>query len=168
MRFQKRAAPKVREVDPLIPIMNLVCMLIPLLIFGAVFVQYRTVEVSSPQPVTGPNTIDEDEPSLQLRVWVTDAGFHVRVHPNFRQAWMSESTQTEAQGPDIPVGPDGYDYATLTARLRGLKERFGAERKMILGAEDDVAYDVLIHVMDASRGGEKELFPDVTLTRHRG
>ena len=150
----------------MIPIMNLVCMLIPLLIFGAVFVQYRTVEVSSSSPVPGPDTVDE--PSLQLRVWVTDAGFHVRVNPNFRQAWMSESTQPGLVGPDIPVGPDGDDYATLTARLRELKERFGSERRMILGAEDNVAYDVLIHVMDASRGGEKELFPDVTLTRHRG
>jgi hypothetical protein len=39
----KRRSLESYEGDPLIPIMNLVCMLIPLLLYGAVFMRFMTL-----------------------------------------------------------------------------------------------------------------------------
>ena len=151
------------EGDPLIPIMNLVCMLIPLLLYGAVFVRFQTLSVKSPQiPVDGPPSPPEEE--LRLTVMITDQGFHFKVNPRFRQPWMSAATT--GAGPDIPRGDDGWDFDELNRKLELIKAEHRDELGIVLGAEDDVDFDVIIKAMDYSRGtDEAPLFPDVTLTR---
>jgi biopolymer transport protein ExbD len=155
------------EGDPLIPIMNLVCMLIPLLLYGAVFVRFITLEVNSPKMSNAPAEQPPDQnEKLNLTVMITDQGFHFKVNPRFRMPWMSMATETASAGPDIPKKDDDWDYEELNKRLRELKENHREERQLILGAEDDIAFEVLIKSMDYSRGTETdELFPDVTLTR---
>jgi biopolymer transport protein ExbD len=157
----------LHEVDPLIPILNLVCMLIPLLVFGAVFVSYHTIEVSQPEVASLPPTV-EPRDSLHLTVMITDEGFHFKVNPQYRLPWMAQASPASGSGPDIPKQDDGYDYKALRKRLIEIKDRYPKEQSIILGAEDDVAYDVIIKTMDASRGIEKALFPLVQLTRGIG
>jgi biopolymer transport protein ExbD len=79
---------------------------------------------------------------------------------------MSMATETASAGPDIPKKDDDWDYKQLNMRLKELKENHREENQIILGAEDDIPFEVLIKVMDYSRGTEEDkLFPDVTLTR---
>ncbi|MDJ0761778.1 MAG: biopolymer transporter ExbD [Myxococcota bacterium] len=155
------------EGDPLIPIMNLVCMLIPLLLYGAVFVRFITLEVNSPKMTNAPVEPPPDQAEkLNLTVMITDQGFHFKVNPRYRLPWMSMATETASAGPDIPKKDDDWDYEELNKRLKELKENHREERQLILGAEDDIQFEVLIRAMDYSRGEEtNELFPDVTLTR---
>ena len=164
MRFRNRRAAKSREVDPLIPIMNLVCMLIPLLIFGAVFVRYKVIDVHTRERDGA--VVSQEDAALHLSVFITEQGFRLAVNPVHRQPWMVESRGSADSGPDIPKKEDGYDFLTLERRLRELKQNFSRENHIILGAEDNIAYDVLIKAMDASRGVDGDLFPEVTLTRH--
>lgn len=133
---------------------------------GVVFVRYNTIDVD---PATTPNAVDPARPeSLDLAVVISARGFHIRVNPRFRKPWMTEAV-ADAQGiPDIPKQNDEYDYAALEKRLRELKQDHSNERRIILGAEEDIAYDVLIKTMDYSRGFKSDLFPDVTLTRETG
>lgn len=166
MRFRKRIAQAYGEVDPLIPIMNLVCMLIPLLIFGAVFVRYKVVNVDAPK--NNISILPSDENALHLTVFITSQGFRFRVNPVHRQSWMLQSRDGVDTGPDIPNKEDGYDFLTFEKRLRELKQNFNRENHIVLGAEDNIAYDILIKAMDASRGVNEDLFPEVTLTREAG
>jgi biopolymer transport protein ExbD len=154
------------EGDPLIPIMNLVCMLIPLLLYGAVFVRFMTLDVNAPKIATAPAQQQDKNEALNLTVMITDQGFHFKVNPKHRLPWMSQATETASSGPDIPKKDDDWDFMELNRKLRELKELHREEVSIILGAEDDIKYEVLIKAMDYSRGTEADpLFPVVTLTR---
>ncbi len=161
------------EGDPLIPIMNLVCMLIPLLLYGAIFVRFITLEVNSPKMSNAPAEQPPDaEQKLNLTVMITDQGFHFKVNPRYRMPWMSMATEgSGSSGPDIPKKDDDWDYDELNRRLKELKDNHREETQIILGAEDDIEFQVLIQAMDNSRGEttsenkKGDLFPDVTLTR---
>ncbi len=166
MPLRKRNDVDCQEVDPLIPIMNLVCMLIPLLIFGVVFVRFNVIDVNAPSQTT--RDAPPDTEALDLAVMITEQGFHIRVNPAHRLPWMTQAGGIGDGGPDIPKRDDGYDFSTLTDRLREIKGNHRKERRIILGAEEDIAYDVLIKAMDFSRGQKGELFPEVTLTRDIG
>ena len=162
----KRRAEAAFEGDPLIPIMNLVCMLIPLLLYGAVFIKFVTLEVNSPKMSNVPMEQPPQDEKLNLTIMITDQGFHFKVNPRFRLPWMSMATETTSAGPDIPKKDDDWDYDELNKRLREIKENHREETQLILGAEDNIAFEVLIKSMDYSRGTDEErLFPDVTLTR---
>jgi biopolymer transport protein TolR len=157
------------EGDPLIPVMNLVCMLIPLLLYGAVFLRFMTIEVNSPRMSSVPQEQPEQNEKLNLTVMITDQGFTFKVNPKFRLPWMSMSTETASAGPDIPKKDDDWDYKELNKKLKEIKENHREETQIILGAEDDIKYEVLIQTMDWSRGTENDrLFPNVTLTRGVG
>jgi len=165
----KRREMESYEGDPLIPIMNLVCMLIPLLLYGAVFMRYMTIEVNSPRMSNVPTQQQEQDEKLNLTVMITDQGFTFKVNPKYRLPWMSMSTETASAGPDIPKKDDDWDYVELNKKLKELKENHREETQIILGAEDDIKYDVLIKTMDWSRGTDSDrLFPNVTLTRGVG
>jgi hypothetical protein len=148
----------------LIPLLSLVCLLIPLLIYGAVFVKFRTLAVGAPKIVPPPGKPVPREVALDLTVMITDQGFHFKVHPSFRQPWMSAAI--DGAGPDIPRTDQGFDFVRLGERLRQIKGEHRGETRIILGAEDHISYDILIKAMDYARGDEAEqLFPNVTLTR---
>ena len=164
---KKRRVEEPYEGDPLIPIMNLVCMLIPLLLYGAVFVRFATLTVNAPKIVPGDidKSPDQNE-ALNLTVMITDQGFHFKVNPKHRMAWMSRATETASAGPDIPKKDDDWDFDELERKLKELKADHREERNIILGAEDDIQIEVLIKAMDYSRGtNEDPLFDVVTLTR---
>ena len=77
--------------------------------------------------------------------------------------------------PTIPLRGDGkYDYASLSEQMKKIKEQFPNETAVILSADPDVVYDVLIQTMDACREASvkgpdgkierKPLFYDVSLS----
>jgi biopolymer transport protein ExbD len=169
MAMKRREVDSV-EGDPLIPILNMVCMLIPLLLYGAVFVRFVVIEVNSPRMSQVPQEQPPDQnEKLNLTVMITDQGFTFKVNPKFRLPWMSMATETAAAGPDIPKKDDDWDFKELNKKLKEIKENHREETQLILGAEDDIKYEVIIKAMDWSRGTDSErLFPDVTLTRGVG
>jgi len=80
---------------------------------------------------------------------------------------MATDSASGGAGPDIPKKPDDeYDYEQLTDKLKEIKEKHQDENQIIIGCEDNIKYEILIKVMDASRGtDESPLFKDVVLTR---
>jgi biopolymer transport protein ExbD len=158
---------EITEGDPLIPIMNLVCMLIPLLLYGAVFVRFMTLDVNAPKIAQGqPQDKQDENKALNLTVMITDQGFHFKVNPIHRLPWMSQSTDSASAGPDIPKKDDDWDFEEFHRKLKEIKDLHREEVNIILGAEDDIAYEVLVKAMDYSRGSSEEpMFPMVTLTR---
>jgi len=165
----KRLQPPQDEINPLIPIMNLVCMLIPFLLLSAAFIQYAAINVQAPKIQSASQQQQQpDQMPLNLTVMVTNEGFHFKVNPQHRLPWMAmETDSASGAGPDIPKKPDGeYDYEQLTDKLKEIKEKHQDENQIIIGCEDNIKYEILIKVMDASRGtDESPLFKDVVLTR---
>ena len=79
-----------------------------------------------------------------------------------------------ARPPTVPLREGKYDYPALTEELKRVKDLFPSETAIILSADPDVVYDVLIQTMDACREvrvkgpdgrvERKPLFFDVSLS----
>ena len=68
--------------------------------------------------------------------------------------------------PDIPKKDSGFDFEELNRKLVDIKNEHQGETTILIGAENDISYDVLIKTMDYTRGtAERPLFPNVQLTR---
>ena len=117
--IKRRRTLGIQEGDSLIPIMNLVCMLIPMLLYGAVFVKFVTVDVK--QTSTDISPPPKDDP-LNLSVMITDSGFYFKVNPTHRLPWMESANSQSVSAPDIPKKDDGWDFGALATRLREIKD----------------------------------------------
>jgi biopolymer transport protein ExbD len=153
------------EVPPLniTPIMNLIIILIPALLLSAAFVQIAVINVSAPQIGSGvaEEKPEDDVKKLNLTVAVTDKGFTVAG-----TGAVLGGEGAEEAGPTIPKKADGeYDYEALANKLAEIKDAFPDETKMVLNAEPDIKYTIVIMTMDATRELEgRMLFPDVVLS----
>ncbi|MBX2801555.1 MAG: biopolymer transporter ExbD [Myxococcales bacterium] len=145
------------ELD-LVPIMNLVTILIPFLLFSATFVSLGAIETTVPGIV---DQVDVDPPpSLELSVtidhqgYVVGTGLHAQPDPD----WTLPRDPAHA-------GPDSWDTTGLVRILAELKEEHPQEDTVILVPASDVSYDVLIHTMDATAGrlSDEPLFPAVVV-----
>ncbi len=162
--MRKRTPPHA-SLD-LLPVMNLVTILIPMLLMGATVVNLSVVDTTLPG-IVDPDAIIE-EPGLQLTVAVTDQGLGLK---------SALGALADAEGLELPctIQPcavDGYDYRGLTDALARVKDEHPDETSLILLPESRVPYEVLINVMDAARedsdqptadGGVRSLFPQVVM-----
>jgi len=162
MATKRRRIPSY-EGDSLIPIMNLVCMLIPLLLYGAVFIRFSTLNVWSEKYGQGKA---ETEDLLNLTVFITDQGFYLKGNPKYRRYWMQKKNEGASLFADIPKKDNDWNFIELNEKLKQIKSDHSLETRIYIGAEDNIEYDIIIKTMDYSRGTIKQpLFPDVTLTR---
>jgi biopolymer transport protein ExbD len=163
----------------LIPMMNLICLLIPFLLLSAEFIKIAVINVSSPQLGGGPSVTSqqkekEEKQPLNLTIAITDQGFTIAGSGAVLGAEDSGGGPTialkERYDKDLRKNVMDYDYPALTKKLDDIKKIAPDETQVILSAEPDIEYNVLIKTMDASRetkdeeGGVKFLFPDVVLS----
>jgi biopolymer transport protein ExbD len=114
----------------------------------------------------------EEKPKLLLTVAVGKQGFYIAGAGGVLGA--DSSTADTARPPTIPLRDGKYDYAALTEQMKVIKAQFPSETQIILSADADVIYEVLVQTMDACReysaklpdGGSerKPLFFDVSLS----
>ncbi len=135
------------------PIMGLICILIPLLVYAFSFYEIKLQPVSAPK-IGAPapqDSGDEQKKPLNLTVLLTEKGFAVKME--------KELTEGEA---DINIPkksfrtPDGrtvtdYDYPELYARLLEIKKKFRNETAINIGAEPDVTWETIARTIDAAR-----------------
>jgi biopolymer transport protein ExbD len=103
----------------------------------------------STQPVAQPQ---EDKPELTFSVFITGEGFTIAGFGGVM--------------PPIAKKGDGtYDFEALSAKTVEVKNLFPNETQVILAAQRDIKYDVLIKTMDTLRNqGDRLLFPNVQLS----
>jgi biopolymer transport protein TolR len=109
---------------------------------------------------------EADKPKLLLTVLISKKGFYVAATGGV--LGQGQSNNPDEAPPSIPKKPDGtYDYTALTQSMVNIKKEFPSESKVIVGAEGDISYEVLVSTMDAVRetpGKDRQLlFTDVTL-----
>ncbi|MDP6386723.1 MAG: biopolymer transporter ExbD [Planctomycetota bacterium] len=161
---------RTRENKPaqleLMPVMNLVTILIPLLLMGATVVNLAVIDATL--PAISDEKPPPDEKSLQLTVAITDQGLGLKSGAGM----LEESADLDLPCDTQPCAVDGYDYRGLTDALVRIKDDHPEEQNLILLPEERVPYEVLVRVMDAARedmdtrtaqGEPRSLFPLVVM-----
>ena len=135
------------------------------------------VNVSSPRIGADPAAQAQapDQPRLLLTVAVSKKGFYVAGAGGVLGGPADQPAVDATQPPTVPLTPDGkHDFAALTEKMKLIKERYPNETNLILSADADIPYEVLIQTMDACREirvtapdgstDRKPLFFDVSLS----
>jgi hypothetical protein len=163
----------------LMPMMNIVCALIALLMGTAQMTQISMLEYLPPAEAA--EAEDSGAPPTEAPKWNNDATIDLLVNIGGTGYQVSLFGKTEP-GPyffEIPRLPDGeYDFATLTSRLAQVKEtevgtplgidsvmnentkkmdvfevfRYRDGREVSITAVGDTPFQTVVHTMDACRG----------------
>jgi len=159
------------EIDlNLTPVMNLMVVLIPLLLTSAQFIKIGVIDLNLP-PAVGAKGIVKDAPKeaekkLDLAITITDQGFII-------SSSLAILKGDENGGPSITKMESGeYNFEELSKELYEIKRKaigtFSDSEKIVIQAEPEINYQILISTMDAARSivvDERlySLFPDVSL-----
>lgn len=158
---KKKYDPKIEDLN-LVPIMNLVVCLIPMVLAGAALVKIGVVNVNAPKFGMGAAEQEEsDEKPLNLTVAVAEEGFRLSASgadineilglAPAAPAADPAAAAAPAQGPLIPKKGENYDYVELYNKLAVVKGRFPEETIVNLTADPRIAFKHIINVMDVLR-----------------
>lgn len=158
---KKRFNQEMEELN-LVPIMNLVTCLIPMVLFGASFVQIGVINVNAPKFGTGQTeqVENDDEKPLNLTVAIGDDGFYLSATGADIMSVLGlapEAADPAAaappaqQGPLIPKKGGEYDFVELYNKLVQIKDKFADETIINLTADPTVKYKYIIKAMDVMR-----------------
>ena len=161
---------ETEEIDVnLTPVMNLMVVLIPLLLSSAQFIKIGVIDLNLP-PAVGAQGVateapKEAEKKLDLAITITNEGFYISSSLAILKG--------KEEGPSITkLENDEYNFEELSKRLFEVKKRaigaFADTDKIIIQAEPEINYQILVSTMDAARDiivDDKlyTLFPDVSL-----
>jgi biopolymer transport protein ExbD len=143
--------------------MNLMVILVPFLLITAVFSRLAILELNLPGSSNEP--VDPQDQVFQLEVIV-------------RSDKIEVGDRNQGLLGIYPNAEDGsYDYAAVSIKLLELKERYDDKTDASILLEQDIAYDVLVQIMDTVRISveveideddkkqlvRKDLFPDISI-----
>lgn len=171
-----RAHNKITEIPlDIRPVMNLMVVLIPILLYSAEFVKLSIRELNLPPASTtgDKNTagdLNEKEKRFQLTVILSKDGFYI----GNRAGYLTGEANVEGE-PAIPINEDGsYDFKKLQEQLIEIKDKmkgqgFVDEKSVIISAEADIEYKHIIKAVDYvtmyedAEGKVVELFPQINI-----
>jgi hypothetical protein len=151
----------------LVPIMNLVLCLIPLVLFKTQLVKIGMINVSAPS--FGPASSskpkeDNDEKPLGLTVALGKDGFILSATGANLFELLNVPQEGEVSGVKIPKKQDtfsdkdgadvkrsDYDYLQLYSYLEKLRDMYKDEKLLTLVADPDLEFKYLIRTMDVVR-----------------
>lgn len=140
----------------LLPFMNLVTLLIPLLLIASQFVELAVIDSTVPGIIASDGTPPPLEEPLVLRLEVTTAA--VTVHG--AEAVLGETPVFPCSG-GCRTG-DALDLAALGSALQRVKAARPDAEDVWVQPDNAVPFDVLVAVMDATRASAQgPLFPHV-------
>jgi biopolymer transport protein TolR len=154
-RRAQRKIPLFIHADELnlVPYMDvLVNLIIFLLVTISAFLPLGMLSIFPLSVATKEIDQPEDKPKLTLSIFITSEGFAVAGIGGVL--------------PAIPKRPDGqYDFEALSKTVVQIKDTYPNENTVILSAEKDIKYDVVIKAMDTLRNfGDRQLFFKVQLS----
>lgn len=178
-----RSHNKISEIPlDIRPVMNLMVVLIPILLYSAEFVKLSIRELNLPPAASADqngnnqqNANTEQEQRFSLTVIISKKGFYIGNSAGYLTGDAATQTEGDNREPTIPLMEDGsYDYNTLLSKLKEIKEKvngqgFVDEKSVIISAEADVAYKHIIKIIDYvtvyvdAEGNQQELFPQINI-----
>ncbi len=159
----------------IVPYLDIVTNLVMFMLLSmSGLITLGVVNVSAPKAGSDvPASVSQGagQPRLLLTVAIGKRGFYLASAGGALEGLEAPADATQA--PSVPLTAGGtYDYPALTAHLKRIKARYPKDTSMILSADGDVAYEVLVQTMDACRElrsvsddstADHKLFPDVSL-----
>jgi biopolymer transport protein TolR len=152
----------------LVPYLDMMTVLVLfLLVTITSFLSFTMLNASIPQLSPDSAQAKEDiqkKQQLLLMVRVTSKGY--MVDPNVQGGASMGRI-------NIPKNGEQFGFEELSKSLLPIKQKFPEETRVLIIAEPRIAYDDIIHTMDAIRESKKldgtkqetpDLFPDVTLS----
>jgi len=123
---------------------------------------------------------ESEKKRLNLTVGITYQGLYIAGAGGELGQVDAKSEESGKSGPTIPLVTTNpacrealakaahppasccYDYARLTSEMVKIKRQYPKETKIIIDAQQDVPYEVLVKVIDTTRESEgRKLFNDV-------
>ena len=154
----------------LIPVMNLFVTLIPFLLLAAAFLHVGVIATSLPSQTDEASDIAADRMSVTVNLLVEDD----KIELSASNAVLDEETLSEL-ALTVPKTKEGYDLELLGKALHEIKLRYKNSDTVVVLPTDDIQYQDVIRILDASRemvfnkGSADELkvplFPVVVLSR---
>lgn len=156
----------------IVPYLDVVVNLVMFMLLSMTgLISLGVLNVTAPQIAVQTAGATESAPKLLLNVSIGKAGFYIAGAGGVLGADAAEGETNRP--PTIPLKDGKYDYGTLTAQLVKIKEKYPSETQVIIAADREVLYDVLVQTMDACReqvvkkddgtNEHKPLFYDVSL-----
>lgn len=154
------------------PFLNIMFMLILSILAMTAWTQLAMLNVQAPQigggGGEGSGTADNAPSKLNLTVFVLPGGFNIGAsgttldgnsEARTGEPLVTKIEKTTASGKKII----DYDYTRLQQKLIEIKKTFPNEESMIVSADGNISYEVIVRVMDAARRSSdgKILFPAV-------
>lgn len=151
---QRKSRLNEADVDiDLKPIMGLICILIPLLVYAFSFYEIKLQPVSAPK-IGAPqpqDAGDEQKKPLNLTVLLTEQGFAIKMEKELVEGEADINIPKKSfQMPDGRTVSD-YDYPELYAKLVEVKKKFRNETTINIGADPDVTWETIARTIDAAR-----------------
>ena len=142
------------EVD-LKPVMGLIVILIPLLLYSFSFFNIRIQPVMAPKTgaaAPGSESGDNEKKPLNLTVAVVGPGFEIKMDAEVAGPGLADINipKKEFKDPDTGKRVREYDYPTLYEKLYEIKQRFKEEKTIHITADPDIRWQVIARVMDTS------------------
>ena len=152
----------------MLPILGLMCILIPLLLSSTQTVKLGMIEIRLPPASSNTGNQSSREPvekeaKLDASRIITDKGFIIG---------STLGVAGKAREPTIVKKGDRYDFAALNSYLAGLKLRarnYPDIDRITITAEEGIPYKYMVKTIDAAReyrdvnGIKKSLFPVVSI-----
>ncbi|MFH1222852.1 MAG: biopolymer transporter ExbD [Pseudomonadota bacterium] len=167
MLGKKRKIPAFNNVN-LIPLLDFIVAVIPVLLLSVSFFEYVSLDTSLPVFSDEDTTqADEDKNNkLGLTIAITDQGFVIAGQTGlFGEGGDKTLIKKDNKGL--------YDYATLGSRLLEIKNKYPNEWSVILMPESTTKFEEVVSTMDVSREHitidakglmkRKTMFPNVVL-----
>jgi biopolymer transport protein ExbD len=177
MRRRVREEEETGELN-IVPYLDVVVNLVMFMLLSMTgLISLGVLNVSAPKiggEAGGAAAQAEAGPKLLLTVAIGKQGFYIAGAGGVLGSDANAADLTRP--PTVPLRSDGkYDFAALSAQLATIKEKFPSETQVILSADGEVVYDVLVQTMDACRelvvkgtdgkpSERKPLFFDVSLS----
>ncbi len=176
MKRRLREQDEVGELN-IVPYLDIITNLVMFMLLSMTgLIGLGVLDVSAPK-IGGDAAVaqqaDPNAPKLLLTVAISRKGFYVAGSGGVLGGPADAPSVDATQPPTLPLKDGAYDYAGLTEMMKKVKARYPNEENLIISADADVIYDVLIQTMDACRGqpvqapdgkSRYSLFPLVSLS----
>ena len=178
--MSKREMPEPEPLN-LVPIMNLVTILIPVLLMAIKSLELAVIDTSlpaiSPSVAAPPDNIP-DKPPLQLKMAVTNQGIRILGANEYLYPGQAKTDNADEEKgkPDVPCksnarckGVDDYNWSDLSQKLGQIKKAAQDDDRdsdsVVLISDNNIKYEILVKVMDTSRRSAdgSKLFPSVSI-----
>ncbi|TNE92122.1 MAG: hypothetical protein EP330_02920 [Deltaproteobacteria bacterium] len=144
----------------LLPMMNLVSLLIPLLLMGTQLVALSSIDIAQPAAAPTPGPVSDD---FHLVVRIEPEGFFVDgAEDVLGEASLHLACEERC------TDKDDWPHDELVQRLVEVKEAHPAETRVMVIPDSRVTYQVIVRTLDATRarkahGEWQELFPEASI-----